>query len=171
MRRNCCSAGSRGKKCVVRRSIGSKGRHFTGAGGASSLARLGAWFFPESDEVIGEIAAAGCRNQPGEKSENRLPGSRCPDPLHVSRIECRFKIVFSLNPNKPGLDPCRYAKGAILGPASTPAARVVPVILLRSNPRLLPPSAEHGSNSWGLNRLVRSLAPLDRCRHCSRPRS
>src|SRR6478672_7854722 len=78
MRRNCCSAGSRAKKCVVRRSIGSKGPHFTGARGASSLARLGAWFFPESDEVIGEIAAAGCRNQPGEKSENRLPGSRCP---------------------------------------------------------------------------------------------
>jgi len=28
LRRNCCSAGSRAKKCVVRRSIGSKGRHF-----------------------------------------------------------------------------------------------------------------------------------------------
>ena len=51
-----------------------------------------------------------------------------------------------------------------------PQPEFVPVILLRSNPRLLPPSAEHGSNSWALNRLVRSLAPLDRCRHCSRPR-
>jgi hypothetical protein len=78
LRRNCCSAGSRGKKCVVRRSIGSKGRHFTGAGSASSLARLGAWFFPESDEVIGEIAAAGCRNQPGEKSEDKIAGKPMP---------------------------------------------------------------------------------------------
>ena len=78
MRRNCCSAGSRAKKCVVRKSIGSKGRHFTGAGSASSLARLGAWFFPESDEVIGEIAAAGCRNQPGEKSENKIAGKPMP---------------------------------------------------------------------------------------------
>jgi hypothetical protein len=60
------------------RSIGSKGRHFTGAGSASSLARLGAWFFPESDEVIGEIAAAGCRNQPGEKSENKIAGKPMP---------------------------------------------------------------------------------------------
>src|SRR6202795_4972814 len=57
------------QKCVVRRSIGSKGRNNTGAGSASSLARSGAWFFPEGDEVIGEVAAAGCRNQPGEKSE------------------------------------------------------------------------------------------------------
>jgi hypothetical protein len=47
---------------------------FTGAESASSLARLGAWFFPESDEVIGEIAAAGCRNQPGEKSEYKIAG-------------------------------------------------------------------------------------------------
>src|SRR3984893_14146499 len=56
--RNSCSAGSRDKKCVVRRSIGSKGRKGTGAGSAISLARLRAWFFPENDEVIGEIAAA-----------------------------------------------------------------------------------------------------------------
>jgi hypothetical protein len=27
---------------------------------------------PESVEVIGEIAAAGCRNQPGEKIENKI---------------------------------------------------------------------------------------------------
>jgi hypothetical protein len=50
----------------------------TGAGNASSLARLRTWFFPESDEVIGEIAAAGCRNQPGEKSENKIAGKPMP---------------------------------------------------------------------------------------------
>jgi hypothetical protein len=50
-------------------SIGSKNRQFTGAGSASSPARLGAWFFPESVEVSGEIAAAGCPDQPGEKIE------------------------------------------------------------------------------------------------------
>src|SRR6202795_4123864 len=60
------------RKCVVRRSIGSKGRNNTGVESASSLARSGAWFFPEGDEVIGEVAAAGCRNQPGEKSEFKI---------------------------------------------------------------------------------------------------
>src|SRR6516165_61423 len=42
------------------------------------LARLRAWFFPQSDEVIGEIAATGCRNQPGEKIENRIAGKPMP---------------------------------------------------------------------------------------------
>src|SRR5258706_13796250 len=80
LRRNCCSACSRVKKCVVRRSIGSKGRHFTGAGSASSLARIGAWFFPESDEVIGEIGAAGCCSEPGEKNGNKTAGEAIPNP-------------------------------------------------------------------------------------------
>ena len=44
----------------------------------SSLAREEAWFFPNSDEVIGEIAAAGCRNQPGEKSEYKIAGKPMP---------------------------------------------------------------------------------------------
>jgi hypothetical protein len=34
----------------------------------------------DSDEVIGEIATAGCRNQPGEKIEIRSPESRCRQP-------------------------------------------------------------------------------------------
>src|SRR5260221_8621473 len=42
------------------------------------LGALGAWFFPESDEVIGEIAATGCRNQPGEKIENKIAGKPMP---------------------------------------------------------------------------------------------
>ena len=41
-------------------------------------ARLEAWFFPEGDEVIGEMAAAGCRFQPGEKSENKIAGKPMP---------------------------------------------------------------------------------------------
>src|SRR5258708_21650346 len=78
LRRNSRSWASRRQKCVVRRSIGSNGRNNTGAGSASSLARSGAWFFPEGDEVIGEVAAAGCRNQPGEKSEFRIAGRPMP---------------------------------------------------------------------------------------------
>src|SRR5208282_800389 len=54
-RRNWCSTGSRGSISVARRSIGSRGRFNTGAGSASSLARSGAWFFPEGGKVIGEI--------------------------------------------------------------------------------------------------------------------
>src|SRR5271165_648882 len=77
-RRNWCSAGSRGSISVARRSIGSQGRFNTGAGSASSLARSGAWFFPEGDKVIGEIAAAGCRSQPGEKSEYKIAGKPMP---------------------------------------------------------------------------------------------
>jgi hypothetical protein len=29
-------------------------------------------FFPKSDEVIGEVAAAGCRNQPEEKNVQQI---------------------------------------------------------------------------------------------------
>jgi hypothetical protein len=53
-------------------------RKSTGAGSAISLARLRACFFRESDEVIGEIAAVGCRNQPGVKSENKIAGKPMP---------------------------------------------------------------------------------------------
>src|SRR5271166_904372 len=77
-RRNWRSAGSRGSISVARRSIGSRGRFNTGAGSVSSLARSGAWFFPEGDKVIGEIAATGCRSQPGEKSEYKIAGKPMP---------------------------------------------------------------------------------------------
>src|SRR5208282_4960543 len=94
-RRNWCSTGSRGSISVARRSIGSRGRFNTGAGSASSLARSGAWFFPEGDKVIGEIAAAGCRSQPGEKSEYKIAGkpmpSRRKENDHVSRRPTRRK--------------------------------------------------------------------------------
>src|SRR5690349_4887471 len=49
-----------------RRRIGSKGRIGIGARGREPLrARREAWFFPPSDAVIGEGAAAGGRPQPG----------------------------------------------------------------------------------------------------------
>ena len=83
------------QKCVVRRSIGSKGRLNTGAASESSLARSGAWFFPEGDEVIGEVAAAGCRNQPGEKIEFKIAGKPMPavakENYHVNGSPTRRK--------------------------------------------------------------------------------
>src|SRR5260221_12315109 len=118
LRRNCCSAGSRVKKCVVRRSIGSKGRHFTGAGSASSLARLGAWFFPESDEVIGEIAAAGCRNQPGEKIENKIAGEPMPS-RRKGKLVCQ-RHANGRKKKEPTLNPQLLSERPKIATASTP---------------------------------------------------
>jgi hypothetical protein len=72
-----------------------KAEKSTGAESGSSLARLRAWFFPENDEVIGEIAAAGCRYQPGEKIENKIAGKPMPS-------RRKGKLLCQRHPNKSG---------------------------------------------------------------------
>jgi transposase len=86
----------------------------TGAGSVISLARLRAWFFPESDEVIGEIAAAGGRNQPGEKIENKIAGKPMPQP---SQRETTMSTAPKQQQKKKGSDaqrsaPKRKARGS-----------------------------------------------------------
>src|SRR5260221_9902643 len=124
------------QKSVRRRSIGSKGRHFTGAGSASSLARLGAWSFPASDEVIGEIAAAGCRNQPGAKSEYKIAGKPTPS-RRKGKLLCqrhpnnaRGKKDPTLNAQllsaRPEVATVSKAKATGEGPSSLLPIRILP---------------------------------------------
>jgi hypothetical protein len=51
---------------------------------------LGAWFFPPSDEVIGEMAAAGRCHQPGEKSEGDRETKICPGFIRTFRGTARL---------------------------------------------------------------------------------